>query len=172
MLWFKEHRRNWRVFFLVMLVVAMFGPWSFDKIGVPLPNKCSFPSIRLDDVFCSSPVPIAWLLAEIPSQLTYLMIGLIAGVPPIRVASEWLYILLSIFLILPFLTTPVLIIWEKRQRGSPFHRVALGLAAGTSLRIGIIGLSIGNWALWGAWLYTFLTAGLLMAEILAMSKSR
>ena len=170
MLWFKEHKRSWRAFFLVMLVVAMFGPWSFDRVSVPLPTTCSFPSIRLDDVLCSSPVPMAWLLAEIPSQLTYLMNGLIAGVPPISVASELLYILLSVFLILPFLSTPVLIIWEKRQRWVAFHRMALGLAVGTSLLIGIIGLFIGNWALWGAWLYTFLTAGLLMAEILGMSK--
>jgi hypothetical protein len=115
---------------------------------------------------------MAWLLAEIPLQLAHLVNGLIAGVPPISVASEWLYILLSIFLILTFLSTPVLIIWEKRQRWAGFHRVVLGLAAGTSLLIGVIGLFIGNWALWGAWLYTFLTAGLLMAEILAISKTR
>jgi hypothetical protein len=171
-LWLKEHKRIWRVFFLVMLVVAMFGPWSFDRIAVPLPNTCSFPSVRLDDVLCSSPLPMAWLLAEMPSQLTSLMNRLIAGVPLISVASELLYILLSVFLVLPFLSTSVLIRWEKRQRWSAIHQVALGLAAGTSLLVCTIGLFIGNWALWGAWLYTFLTAGLLMVEIFAMSTTR
>ena len=165
---FKEHKRNWRVFFLAMLALAMFGPWFFDRISVPQPYICSLPNVRLDDDFCGIPISITWLLGEIPSLFSYLISGLISGDHRSYATREWLVLLFSIFLILPFLSTPIVIIWEKQT----FHRVALGLAAGTSLLIGIFGLFIGNWALWGAWLYTFLTAGLLMAEILAMSKAR
>lgn len=165
MVWFKEHKRTWRVFFLVMLLVAMFGPWSFDRVAVPLPNPCSFPSIRLDDVLCTSPVPIAWMLAQIPSQLIHMLNGSLAGASPIHAASAWLYILLAIFLILPFLSTPVLILSEKSPRWLTFHRVELGLAAGTSVLVCIVGLSMANWALWGAWLYFFLSIGMLVLEI-------
>lgn len=169
MLWFKEHKRNWRVFFLAMLALAIFGPWFFDRVSVPLPYTCSPPYIRLDDDFCGIPISITWLLREIPSLFSYLISGLISGDHQSYATREWLVLLFSIFVILPFLSTPIVIKWEKQT----FHRVSLGLAAGTGLLIGILArsLSIVSWMLWGAWLYVFLTAGLLVMEIVAAPKT-
>ncbi len=169
MLWFNEYKRNCRLFFLVMLIVAMIGPWFYDRSGVPLPYGCSFPNIRFDDDFCGVPISITWLLREIPSQFSYLISGLISGDHRSYATREWLVLLFSIFLILPFLSTPIVIKWEKQT----FHHVSLGLAAGTGLLIGMLALrfSVASWMLWGVWLYILLTAGLLIVEVLAASKN-
>jgi hypothetical protein len=157
MLWFKEYKRNWRVTFLIMQIIAMIGPWFFDRIWVPQPYICSSPNVRLDDVFCGVPISITWLLAGVPSQFTYLVNALIAGSTSNYAATEWLFILFSIFLTFPFLSTPVLILWQEQPYWSAIHRVALGLAAGTGLLIGILDFSVASWMLWGVWLYICLT---------------
>ena len=35
MLWLQEHKTVWRVAILALLLVAIMGPWIFDKINVP-----------------------------------------------------------------------------------------------------------------------------------------
>src|SRR5512134_1742599 len=101
MLWLKEHRRIWRAAFLITLIIAMIGPWFFDKIWVPQPYTCSLPNVRLDDVFCGVPTSITWLLAGVPSQFTYLVNELITDSTSPYPASEWLFILFSLFLMFP-----------------------------------------------------------------------
>jgi hypothetical protein len=171
MLWFNEYKRNWRVFFLVMLAVAMFGPWFFDRIFVPQPNICSLPNVRLDDDFCGIPISITWLLSGVPSEFVYLLKGLITGVYQPYTISSWFFILLSISLVLPFFSTLVLVIWENWNRTVIFHHIALGLATAAGLWVGIPDLSIRSWMLWGVWLYIILTGGLFAVEILAASKN-
>jgi hypothetical protein len=168
MLWLKEHRRIWRAAFLITLVIAMIGPWFFDKIWVPQPYTCSLPNVRLDDVFCGVPTSITWLLAGVPSQFTYLVNELITDSTSPYPASEWLFILFSLFLMFPFVSTPILILWQEQRYWSTFHRVALGLAAGTGLLIGILDFSVASWMLWGVWLYICLTICMCGLEVLML----
>jgi hypothetical protein len=149
-----------------MLVIAVIGPWFFDKIWVPQPYICSLPNVRLDDVFCGVPVSIDWLLAGIPSQFTYLVNGLITGSTSNYAAAEWLFILFASFLMFPFVSTPILILWQEQRYWSAVHRVALGLAAGTGLLIGILDFSVASWMLWGVWLYICLTISMWRLEFL------
>jgi hypothetical protein len=166
MLWFKEHKSIWRVVFLVMLALAITGPWFFDRVHVPQPHTCSLPNVRLDDDFCGVPTSITWLLRVMPAQFVYLVDGLMKGTPrPYNYArAEWLMLLFSIFLILPFLSTLALLIWQKWNWLSMFHRILLGLAAGTGLLVGIPGFSASSWMLWGVWLYICLTISMLIIE--------
>lgn len=153
-----------------MLVLAMIGPWFFDRVSVPQPYTCSLPNVRLDDDFCGVPTSITWLLVGVPSQFVYLMKGLITGVSRPYVTSEWLAMLFSIFLILPFFSTLVLVIWQKYNWLSIFQRISLGSAAGTGLLIGILGFSASSWMLWGLWLYMCLIVSMLKFEVLALRK--
>jgi hypothetical protein len=170
--WINQHKRNVRTAFLILLVIAMIGPWFFDRIWVPQPYICSLPNVRLDDVFCGVPVSITWLLAGIPSQFIYLVNGLITGPTSDYAATEWLFLLFSIFLLFPFLSTPILILWQEQRYWSAIHRVALGLAAGTGLLIGILVFSVASWMLWGVWLYICLTISMWGWEVLILRTPR
>ena len=166
MLWFNENKLNWRAAFLIMLVIAVIGPWFFDRIWVPQPYTCSLPNVRLDDVFCGVPTSMTWLLAGVPSQFTYLVNELIMDSTSPYPASEWLFILFSVFLMFPFVSTAMLILWEEQRYWLPVHRVALGLAAGTGLLIAIPDFSAASGMLWGVWLYICLTICIGALEVL------
>ena len=172
MKWFNKDKRIWRLSFLAMLVVAMIGPWSFDRVSVPQPFPCGLPNVRLDDNFCGVPTSVMWILFVMPSTFVYLMDALIKGVhqPYNYARAEWLTLLLSIILILPFLSTVVVVIWDKQHRLMKIHLVSLGLAVGTGLLLVTPRLVPSSWMLWGVWLYIILTVGLLAVEILAASK--
>ena len=107
-----------------------------------------------------------------PSTFVYLMDALITGVhqPYNYARAEWLTLLFSIFLILPFLSTVALVIWDKHHRLMKIHLISLGLAAGTGLFVATSRFVSSSWMLWGVWLYIILTVGLLAVEILAASK--
>src|SRR3990172_7764072 len=53
MSWINKHQRVWRVVILVLLLVAIMGPWTFgDRIDVPSEYPCSAPWVRLEGDFC------------------------------------------------------------------------------------------------------------------------
>ena len=45
--WMVEHQRSWRLFELGLLILAIFGPWAFDRIVVPADYPCDT-AIRLE----------------------------------------------------------------------------------------------------------------------------
>jgi hypothetical protein len=56
MVWTNEYKKVWRVAVLVLLLVAIMGPWTFDRIHVPSEYSCSSPYIRLEGDFCGIPL--------------------------------------------------------------------------------------------------------------------
>ena len=56
MLWIDKNKRIWRTAILIMLLVSMIGPWSFELINVPSKYPCSSPFIRLEGDFCGEPI--------------------------------------------------------------------------------------------------------------------
>ena len=165
--WFKEHKRAWRVGFILMLALGMIGPWFFDRVSVPRPYPCSPPNVRLEGDFCGVPLSIVWIYGEIPAQFRYLMQGW--NQPYVR--SGWLMVLFATFLILPFISTLTLSVWTKWKWPTVFHRTSLGLAAGTGLLVVVLGFSGLSGRLWGVWLYIFLTVCMFIVEVFPISDS-
>ena len=60
-IWINEHKRIWRTAVLVLLIIAMTGPWSFDLINVPAEYPCSLPNYRLEGDFCGIPFSGIWI---------------------------------------------------------------------------------------------------------------
>lgn len=48
---FKPRINNCRVVILLSLLVAIMGPWTFDRIHVPAQYTCSTPFVRLEGDF-------------------------------------------------------------------------------------------------------------------------
>lgn len=57
----NEYKAGWRTIFLVLLLVALSGPWYFDRVHVPSAYPCSS-GIRLDDDFCGLPGTGLWIV--------------------------------------------------------------------------------------------------------------
>ncbi|HSM55495.1 MAG TPA: hypothetical protein VK879_05000 [Candidatus Sulfomarinibacteraceae bacterium] len=167
MSWIYENKQYWRAFALALMVVAIAGPWGFDRIHVPAPHECSSPHVRLDDMFCGLPLSLAW-------SLNALVAGFRSAGFSVRAAVGIPLPGLSILLLplLPLATTAVLL-W--RGDGQPWrntHLAALVTAAVTVLFVAALNPYAPHWALWGYLLYAPVALVMLLLELLALASDR
>ena len=40
-----ENKRTWRAVALILLLIAMIGPWFYERVYVPLPKLCTTPNV-------------------------------------------------------------------------------------------------------------------------------
>jgi hypothetical protein len=138
-----------RVTALVLLLVAIMGPWFYDT-HPSTQESCSAPLVWLGNGHCACLVSLVVVFGESfrPGQV------------------------LCLLLALPFLSTLLLLIGKQRWTLWVFHLTAWGLAAAFTLF-----LFVGSWysnnalRLWGAGLCGVVAAAMLVGEILA-AKSR
>ena len=176
MSWIQEHKTVWRVVILVLLMVAIMGPWIFDRINVPSEYSCS-PNIRLDGDFCGGPMPGIWILFWMVAAPISEVVGLVTGA---TVLSDFGVVFLKrlqaslvlLLIVLPFFSTLLLILRGDRTRQQVFNVAAWGLAAGIGLLFGLHSLPRLYWGLWGTWLYIGLAVSALILELLVLVAGR
>lgn len=175
MLWTNENRRSWRTAFLVLLVIALSGPWFFgDRIHVPSPYSCSWPYIRLDEFLCAEGRSFMLFLIVAISHFINIATRLATGamvLPQEWRAFPWFMLLIIPAVLLPFVTTLNLILGGEYPRRRILHMVVLALAAGMSLIFALLGFFTTALALWGIWFFIGLTAAMLLLEALAPRES-
>jgi hypothetical protein len=174
MSWMNEHKRVWRVAVLVLLLMAIAGPWTLDLVFVPSGYSCSAPAIRLGGDYCGIPMSGIWVLAAMTGGLANMVVGLVTGTTVFtgRV-REFSFSLLGLLLVLPFLSTLFMILRGDRRCQLAFHVVALSLAVGLGLLlVGMSGYSNLSWVLWGIWLYVGLAASALILELVMLAARR
>ena len=64
---------------LVLLAVAILGPWYFTFDGVPPPEWCVAPAFLLENGRCAGLVTGALIIAFIVGAFIYLNVGLVTG---------------------------------------------------------------------------------------------
>jgi hypothetical protein len=165
-----EFKQTWRVASLALLILALTGPWTYDIIHVPAEYACSPPFIRLEGDFCGTPLQGISIIFWLIQGLMGMFVGLVTGAGAFAdSAREFFFILFSTFLLLPLLSTP-LVIWRKDSRRlNTFQVVAWGLAAIPALFLIISSMTSSlHPPLWGAWIYLGLTSSILILELLAL----
>ncbi len=172
-LWIIEHKHVWRAVVLGLLLLAIIGPWAFDRINVPAQYTCSAPFIRLEGDFCGEPLAgifiFSWVLLGFIQMVAYL----VAGGPflPER-AREMFFSLFPLLLVLPLITTLRIILGETRRRWQVIHIIALALAAGPTLLLVVASFSSLRWELWGIWLYIGVATSALLLEVFTLNRAK
>lgn len=178
---------NCRVAILLALLVAIMGPWTFDRIHVPAEYSCSAPFIRLEGDFCGVPMSgiriFSWMIVGVIGMVAVLVTGETGfadrGGEFLR---GFLFIMVLLLLVLPFFSTLLLIVRKDHRhlvlygpstgRRQVFNAAAWGVAAGIGLLIGISSHPKLFWSLWGIWLYVGLAVGVLILEVLTLAAER
>jgi len=169
MSWIIEHKRVWRVVILVLLLIAIVGPWAFDLIIVPSEYPCSS-SIRLKGDYCGTPLSGMWMLSALVGELMNVVVGLVTGATTLaNFGRGFLLILLALVLLLPFVSTLLLILPGDRQCWQIFHLAVWGLAAVSSLWLLLSASELPPGQLWGVWLYIGLAPIVLVLEVVALA---
>ena len=169
----NKHKRLWRVAILALMVVAIIGPWAYDRINVPAEYPCSAPFIRLEGDFCGVPLSGIWSLSALTGMIADIVVGVVTG----RVvfsdrAREFSIALLGLLFILPIFSSLFLVLRGDSLRRSVFHVVVLGLAAGLGLLLVMSSPLKPFWLLWGPWLYVGLVASALILEVVMLATGR
>lgn len=170
MAWIKNRKGVWRISILVLLGVALLGPWTFDLIWVPSEYSCSAPNIRLDEDYCGIPLSGIWLFRWMVGGFIYVTTELVT-----RAISfgdwtrEFLFGLLLFLPILPIFSTLHLILRGDHRFRRKFNITAWILAFSTVLLIAISSYPKLFYVLWGVWLYTALAISALILEMLVLN---
>jgi hypothetical protein len=177
MSWINEHKNVGRVAVLMLLLVAIMGPWGYTSDGVPPPEWCHDPFILLEDGRCVGLVSAATGLTLVADVFLSMSVGLVTGatVLPDR-AREFLGVSLAMMLLflpmLPFFTTLLLIRGGDSWCLRVFHMMAWGLAAVLSLLQAVSESVLCSARFWGIWLYIGLAASALILEELTLVAGR
>ena len=168
MSWINSLVHSWRVVALVLLLVALIGPWVFEMIMVPAQYKCSAPYVRLEGDMCGEPKSGLWIFLYLGGGLMTMIWGVISGTSDY---NDWLREAAFILLILSTLVLPVastlLNLKKATRRRRVFNLAVWGWASVWAL---LIMLDRLHWALWGLWLFIFLAAGVLIIDGIALLK--
>lgn len=169
--WIVRRQNTWRVAILVLLLVAILGPWSYSADGLPPAEWCHVPNILLENELCVKLVSGASILAFMARVLFSMGPTLASGLINIgEFTRELLFVLLLFLFLLPFLSTLLLLRGRDHRRRYLFHLVAWGLALVAGLLVAVTSWSGQPWRLWGIWLYLALAATALILEIILKTK--
>ena len=159
-------KRGWRIFFLVLLLLSIVGPWVFDKLYIPSENPCS---VRLDENFCGTPMPGIWVLSVFFLLFGGSIVDLVKGAAvEYDLTRAFLGSLLGLSLVLPFVSTLLVINRGDRRPRLAFHMIACSLAFSIGLFVGLSLHFNRFWLLWGIWLYVAVLASALILELVAL----
>ena len=170
--WIQQRQNIWRASILLLLLVAILGPWTYSADGMPPAEWCRAPNILLENDRCVKLVSGASILAFTASVLFSMGPALATGLIGIgEIFRLLLFILLHSLILLPFITTLLLLRGRDGRRLHPFHLSAWGLAFLAGLLVATTSWSGGPLRLWGIWLYLALCATALALELL-LQKNR
>ena len=169
--WINRRKNVVRLAALILLLVAIFGPWTDTSDGVPPAEWCRDPLILLDNGRCVRLVSGAEVLTYMTSGFLSMNVQLVKGTLVLADrAREFLgvslFMLLLLLLVQPFFSTLILIFRGDRPHRRMYHVISWGLAAAIS---GLL-LVASCWSglrtdLWGIWLYVVLAASVLAVEL-------
>ena len=176
--WINQHKRFAQVPVLVLLLLAIGGPWFFTLDGVPSPEWCHAPFFPLSNGLCAGSVSAAEILAFIGGGIFSMGASLVTGSVAVSdIALEFprifLIAMLLLVLVLPILSTLLLVAGRDSPRVRVFYLMTWGMAAVLSLLPVVFDATLRSGRFWGIWLYLGLADGVLVLEILLFAvKSR
>ncbi|TEU19425.1 MAG: hypothetical protein E3J21_03745 [Anaerolineales bacterium] len=177
MSWINEHKSVGRVAVLMLLLVAIMGPWTYSADGAPPAEWCHDPFILLENGRCVGLMSGATILTFMARAFLSMSVGLVTGVTVFadragEFLREFLFTMVLFPLVLPFFSTLLLIRGGDPRRRRVFHLTAWGLAALSALPLLMSASELPPGQLWGIWLYIGLAASALTLESLALVAGR
>ncbi len=151
---------------LILFIVALLGPWTFDTVNVPREFACSAPFIRLNGDFCGLPISGIQFFQLWIGAFFYMPFELITG-GFTGSAREFLLGLSIILPLIPFFTT-LFLLWKKETPQLRIvHLTAWVLALLLALAFMLLQTQDPLIPLWGLLFYILLTVGAIVIEYLA-----
>lgn len=167
---FAAHRRTFRFVGLVVFVLALSGPWGYDKIDVPAEFDCQRPFVRLYGDFCGLPISGLGMLVALGNAVgTLAQPGAFGAVEAGGLASMLLLAAGAIVILAPIAG----LVWRlvgRDGKGLRLHAVWSVVALVVAVTL-LAAQTPALLQLWGLWLYAAVTILVLAGEVAAIGKT-
>jgi len=166
-----KNSRTWRALALILLLIAMIGPWTYERVYVPPPEPCTAPNVQVEgDLYCGIPFSILW---EFFGLLRWEgAAALLTGdIDFSQWAAQFLSRFLLFLLILPIFITLGLISCRQGSRWQVLNVLAWALATLAGAAYLHRGYFRPYPAPWGNLLYVGVALAALVLELLLLARS-
>jgi hypothetical protein len=165
MAWIEEHKQIWRWSLLILLILAIIGPWGFDQVNVPAEYDGGPTHIRLEGDFCGSPISgiqgLSWMFVWFFNASFRLFTG---EIKLNQVLQSFGFMVAVILLLLPIFNLLFILIRGARPRFHQYHLAVCAVTFCLVLTLGIVNYLSFFYVLWGIWLYILSLATILILE--------
>ncbi len=171
MAWIAAHKNLGRGIVLVLLVVALIGPWVYEVLitDAPLGGPCGGSLTLLKSGRCAIRLSGAQVIALLGQGFVDMSLEVLSGTTDLfDRAGEFFFMLNAWFLVLPLFSTLLLLIADDRQRLQSFGVLVWGLAVAPCLLLVLGDPSLRSVHFWGIWLFIGLAVTALAIEISAL----
>lgn len=172
-IWVNDHKRIWRTAVLLLLIIAVTGPWSFDLIHVPAEYACSLPNYRLEGDFCGLPLSALWIFPASIGSFLQSVSRLFTGTAVMPdVLLQLLVNSLYFLVFLPLVMT--LLMLYRGSHHAKFAIVSWGMAVTIALFFGRSFLARPHpdwrhiWLYRGVWFYIGIAIAALLMELIIL----
>ena len=161
----------WRKIIMVLMIVALSGPWAFERLNIPEPNRCDS-GFRMDEEFCG---------VEISGLFYFIMLfGNIfaSGFQLVFGEAKLLEFVVSIIFVWFVLAPPISMLLLTASKEKPVdggEKVHIGILS-FAIVLGLVGIMLSRTPvigeLWGIWFYMLLLASEWVLEMLMLGHGR
>jgi hypothetical protein len=172
MAWMNQRKDRVRVAVLVLLLVAIVGPWTYTSDGMPPAEWCRSPNILLGNGRCVRLMSGVEVLTFMSGAFLSLNVQLVKGTLVLAERAReffgvYLFMVLLCLLVQPLIST-LLALGRDRPLGGMYQMVTWALAFVLSGLIWVASCFSGPGPkLWGLWLYFGLSVSVLAVELWA-----
>lgn len=168
--------RLWRLIVVALLLVALLGPWLYDRVNVPAEYPCSAPYIRLEGDFCGEPHSGIWIVMSFVGGFGRAITGVFTGEVALAEIGRSLPIsLLPLLLLLPVFSTLLLILRGDGGLLRVANVIIWSLATAFSwlMFLTLSPSGVPPLQFWGLWLYVgTITIGLVVEVVVLLGKRK
>jgi predicted ferric reductase len=170
--WLYTHKKKWRRWILLLMLVSIVGPWIYETIYVPPPNPCSS-GFRVNENFCGSPLSGMWVFFTVLASVSSITSRFFTGEAS---AGEFLLSVGTIlYILLPVVS--LLLVAGKADPSPQKVKLHHGILIFASM-LGVLGVLIVMndisfiLKMWGFWTYSLLVFISLALELLSLLITR
>ena len=159
--------QTWRKIVLLLMFVAISGPWAIERLSVPEPYKCNN-GFRVDENFCGYPISGLQIFIVLFGNVFGSAFRLFVGGGNFTEFAVSFFVVL--FVLLPIISMLLLIASKEKPFGGG-EGIHIGILIFTII-LGLTGIAVDMvkimGELWGIWLYLLLLISELVLELLKL----
>jgi hypothetical protein len=167
----EELMQTWRKIIMILMIVAITGPWAIERLNIPIPNECDS-GFRLDEDFCGVEISGLFYFIMLFGNIFSSGFQLVVGEAKLQ---EFVVSILFVWFVL---SPPISTLLFTASKEKPFgggEKVHISILS-FAVVLGLVGIILSRTEmireLWGIWLFMLVLAIEWVLEVFMLEYGR